>query len=81
LTAPGRKERRTLVVAERVHDLLLSQGIETAVIGAMALAVHGYVRTTRDFDLASHTEPFLKLRVRKTKRAQAAARLRPEIPC
>lgn len=33
-------------IAEQVSDLLRSLGIDSAVIGAMALAVHGYVRST-----------------------------------
>jgi hypothetical protein len=53
------REEKTLEVAERVAAILGSRGVPSAVIGAMALAVHGYVRATRDFDLATHVHPFL----------------------
>jgi hypothetical protein len=56
------REEKTLEVAERVVGILESKGVPSAVIGAMALAVHGYVRATRDFDLATHTHPFVQLR-------------------
>jgi hypothetical protein len=54
-------ESRTLQVAEQVCEVLERLGIESAVIGAMALAVHGYVRATRHFDLAMCADPFVKL--------------------
>ena len=58
--APGR-ERRTLEAAERVARVLEAKGVASAVIGAMALAAHGYVRATRDFDLATHADPLVVL--------------------
>ena len=61
MTQPAGIESRTIQVAEQVHDILERLGIESAVIGAMALAVHRYVRATRDFDLATCADPFLKL--------------------
>jgi len=78
VTASRNRERRTLEVAERVCDVLQAQAVETAVIGAMALAVHGYVRSTREFDLATHADPFLELtEVRRAlKEAGLAAVLR-----
>lgn len=51
------REQRTLEVAERVYEVLTNLGADAAVIGAMALAAHGYVRATRDFDLATHVDP------------------------
>ena len=42
-----------LELAERVAEIARGLGIETALIGATALAVHGYVRGTLDIDLAS----------------------------
>ncbi|MGE3768175.1 MAG: nucleotidyl transferase AbiEii/AbiGii toxin family protein [Kofleriaceae bacterium] len=48
-----------LHLAERVADLASSAGIETALIGATALAFHRYVRATEDIDLgASIRDPF-----------------------
>ncbi|MCC7542654.1 MAG: hypothetical protein IT379_40940 [Deltaproteobacteria bacterium] len=41
----------TLRAAERVVELLARQGLETVVIGAVALAAYKYVRETRDLDL------------------------------
>ena len=73
----GGRERRTLLAAERVHDVLEAQGVESAVIGAMALAVRGYVRSTRDFDLATHTDPFGKLP--QVRRALQEAGLQSEL--
>ncbi len=54
-------EHRTIEIAEQVYELLTRLGIDAAVIGAMALAVHRYIRFTRDFDFATYTDPFLKL--------------------
>lgn len=58
---PPHPERRTFEVAEEIFGILRDAGIDAAVIGAMALAVHRYVRATRDFDLATYTDPFNKL--------------------
>jgi hypothetical protein len=56
------REERTLAVAARVFEVLRQHGIDAAVIGAIAMAVHGYSRATEDLDLATNTEPFTKLR-------------------
>ncbi|HSP80949.1 MAG TPA: hypothetical protein VLQ93_20655 [Myxococcaceae bacterium] len=56
------REERTLAVAERIADVLRQQEVPTAVIGAVALAVHLYPRSTTDFDLATNIEPFAELR-------------------
>jgi hypothetical protein len=46
-----------LELAERVAGLARELGIETALIGAAAMAVHRYIRATRDLDLGSHVHP------------------------
>ncbi len=45
------RTERTIETAEFVSELLTEMGIDNAVIGAMALGVHGYARGTDDFDL------------------------------
>lgn len=52
----------TLEAAERVAKTLERLGIETALIGAVALAVHGYVRATQDVDLATSVDLWRDLR-------------------
>jgi hypothetical protein len=54
---PTRAER-TLAVAERVRAALAEHGVDCALIGAMAMAVHNYARSTRDLDLGTATDPF-----------------------
>jgi hypothetical protein len=53
---------RTLEVAELVARELHELGIETALIGAVALAVHRYVRSTEDIDLGISTRDLSALR-------------------
>lgn len=53
---------RTLAVAERLARILEEAGVRSALIGAAALAVHGYPRATADLDLAVATDPFTTLR-------------------
>ncbi len=55
-----------LRLAERVAEKADELGIETAIIGAAALAVHGYPRATLDLDLASAVDPSTKLRELET---------------
>jgi hypothetical protein len=57
---PRRESRaeRTVAEAEKIAALLREQGVETAVIGAVAAAVHGYPRATADLDLASSVDPY-----------------------
>lgn len=45
-----------LRAAERVAEVLGSHGVEAVVIGAVALAAHGYVRFTDDLDLGVSTD-------------------------
>lgn len=42
-----------LDLAEQVAGVLAAAGARTAVIGATAMAVHGYVRATQDIDLGT----------------------------
>ncbi|MEZ4410029.1 MAG: hypothetical protein R3A52_26675 [Polyangiales bacterium] len=53
---------RALDVAEEVSDLLASRGARSVIIGAAAMAVHGYARATRDLDLAVVGVPLPTLR-------------------
>jgi len=53
---------RTLHLAGEVAQALATEGASVAVIGALALAAHGYSRRTGDFDLATATDPFTVLR-------------------
>lgn len=46
----GARALKSYEVARQVFDLLARNGIETAVIGSVAVAVHGYPRATRDLD-------------------------------
>ena len=48
---------RTLAAAEAVTTLLATAGVGAAIIGAAALAVHHYARSTEDLDLAVGVEP------------------------
>jgi predicted nucleotidyltransferase len=51
-----------LAVAERVVLAARALGIETALIGAAAMAVHHHVRATKDVDLATVVDPRDQLR-------------------
>lgn len=53
---------RSLEVARRVFDLLVGYHLDSAVIWSVALAVHGYVRATRDLDLGVAVLSFGTLR-------------------
>lgn len=53
---------RSIDVARRVFDRLARTNLESAVIGSVALAVHGYVRATRDLDLGVAALTFSALR-------------------
>lgn len=48
-------------LAERVAKVARSLGIDTALIGASALAIYGYVRGTSDIDFASAVDPYREL--------------------
>jgi len=53
---------KTLAVVGLVRAALERHGVASAVIGAVALAAHGFARSTADFDLATVTDPFTVLR-------------------
>ena len=52
---------KTLLLAARVAAEAEKMGIKTALIGAAALAVHGYARGTEDIDLAASVRPLSQL--------------------
>jgi hypothetical protein len=51
MTGFSPRAARSLEVARRVYELLAANALDSAVIGSIALALHGYVRATRDLDL------------------------------
>jgi hypothetical protein len=53
----GDHERATLHTAERIVGVLASEGVDAAIIGAVALAAHHYPRSTEDLDLAVGVDP------------------------
>ena len=62
---------RTIATAVRVAEVLHQHEVDAVVIGAIALAVHGYPRATSDIDLAVNTNPFESLReVQRTLRGE-----------
>ncbi len=60
----------TLELAKEVVDCCELRGIKTAIIGAVAVAVHGYPRSTHDLDLATAAD----LRVLRQAAADLEAR-------
>jgi hypothetical protein len=56
------RARKSFEVARRVLDLLARNHVGAAVIGSVALAVHGYVRATTDLDLGVAVLTFESLR-------------------
>lgn len=52
------REEKTFAMARRVRAALEARGASSAVIGALALAAHGYARGTKDLDLATATDSF-----------------------
>jgi hypothetical protein len=57
MSAAADAEGRTLAAAERVARTLARGGIDSAIIGAVALAAHNYPRSTNDLDLAVGVDP------------------------
>lgn len=53
----GPRAERSLEVARQVSGVLARLGMGHALVGSVALAVHGYVRATRDLDLAVLVAP------------------------
>jgi len=66
-----------IVLAERVASAARDLGIETALIGAVALAANNYIRATDDADLASCVDPYTKLA--ELEKELAAMGLRTEL--
>ncbi len=64
------RDDHTFGVAVTVASWIEAEGARAAVIGAVALAAHGFVRATRDLDLATELDPFTQLRALK-QRAEA----------
>ena len=62
MAEPGDRTERTLSVAESIANSLRESGTRSAVIGAIALAFHGYARATQDVDIATHVDPRTVLR-------------------
>ena len=58
----GDRTERTLSVAKAIASTLRETGTRSAVIGAIALAFHGYARATQDVDIATHVDPRTVLR-------------------
>jgi hypothetical protein len=57
MTATLGLEEGTLVAAEKIAKILHHAGVDSALIGAVALAAHGYARSTDDLDLATGFDP------------------------
>jgi hypothetical protein len=53
---------RTFAVAATLASWIAADGARSAVIGAVALAAHGYSRSTGDLDLATEIDPSMQLR-------------------
>lgn len=62
--------QRTIVVAEKVLEVLRDQGFDAVLIGALGLAAYGYVRATSDLDLAVAMEPRALHRIAAALRTQ-----------
>ena len=56
------RANNTLEAARLITDLLEKNKIEYAIIGAMAMAAHGYARETSDLDIGTATDPFRQLK-------------------
>ena len=54
--SPGSADQ-TFLAAEKIVAILARAGIDSALIGAAALAAHSYPRSTEDLDLATGVEP------------------------
>jgi len=55
LAASPELTEATVALAERVNAVLRAHRVEALLIGGLALAVHGYVRSTEDLDLGVAT--------------------------
>lgn len=71
---------KTLALAERVAQAAEALGVRTALIGAAALAVHGYTRGTDDIDLAVAVPPETALRELADELSAAGLRTELRLP-
>jgi hypothetical protein len=55
------RSAQTLDVAARISEVLRREKVDHALIGSVALAVHGFVRATRDLDFAVLVSPSPRL--------------------
>lgn len=70
-----------LRLAERVVEIARELGVDTALIGATALAFHRYVRATQDVDLAASIhEPFTVFRELERSVLAAGFKIRVSLP-
>ncbi len=53
----GSRAERTLELAAKVSEVLAREGVKHALVGSVALAIHGFVRATRDLDLGVLVPP------------------------
>jgi hypothetical protein len=74
------RDDRTLTVAATVARWIGEEGGRAAVIGAVAMAVHGHVRATRDLDLATELDPFTQLRTVANRARDAGYRAEIALP-
>jgi hypothetical protein len=69
-----------LALAERVTRAARTLGIDTALIGAAALAVHRYTRGTEDIDLATAVDPGTQLAALAQNLAETGLRTQLRLP-
>ena len=67
-------------LAERIASVAADLNIPTALIGAMALAAHNYVRGTADIDLATAVDPNTTLRLLQNKLDSLGLRTELNLP-
>jgi hypothetical protein len=76
----SKQTERTIVVATEVSRLIAAEGARTAVIGAVAMAVHGYARATGDLDLATELDPTTQLEPIRRELERRGYRTRLSLP-
>jgi hypothetical protein len=74
------EEPASFHLAERVASVALELGIESAVIGALALAAHNYVRATMDTDLATSVDVFTQLKALEDRLREQGLRVELRLP-
>ncbi len=73
-------DERTFAVAATLASWISADGARSAVIGAVALAVHGHVRATRDLDLATELDPTMQLLALARKASALGWQVHVEMP-